>query len=380
MISGRGLGHTGGTLDKLEVDPRLRRASPTMRCLRKVVREVGCAIIGQTAALAPADQRLYAIRDVTATVESIPLITASILSKKLAAGLSALVMDVKTGSRRLHADAARARANSRRASPRVATGAGLPTVALITDMNEPLASAAGNARRGAQRRRLSDRRAPRRAAARGDAGARRRAAGRARPRARSRARRALQLQARARQRRGGGAVRAHGRGARRPRGLSAPTRARCCPPRRSSSRRRAATRGFVRGDRRPRGRARGGGARRRPARGRADAIDPAVGLTELAGIGARGRRGRAAGAGPRARRGGGGGGERAAGGGLSHRRRAAGARRRRSSSGSSRLSLLVAVTELEPGALGRRGCRRCCPGGASTRRRRSATARASATR
>ena len=143
MISGRGLGHTGGTLDKLEAIPGYA-AKPDNALFRKVVREVGCAIIGQTASLAPADQRLYAIRDVTATVESIPLITASILSKKLAAGLSALVMDVKCGSGAFMPtlEGARELAQSIAA---VATGAGTPTVALITDMNEPLASAAGNA-------------------------------------------------------------------------------------------------------------------------------------------------------------------------------------------------------------------------------------------
>ena len=107
------------------------------------MRDVGCAIIGQTETLAPADRRLYAIRDVTATVESIALITASILSKKLAAGLEGLVMDVKTGSGAFMPtlDAARELAES------IATVArrGLPTVSLITDMNEPLASAAGNA-------------------------------------------------------------------------------------------------------------------------------------------------------------------------------------------------------------------------------------------
>ena len=143
MISGRGLGHTGGTLDKLEAVPGYV-AKPDNALFRKVVREVGCAIIGQTAALAPADQRLYGVRDVTATVESIPLITASILSKKLAAGLSALVMDVKTGSGAFMATLEGARELAQSIAT-VATGAGVPTVALITDMDEPLASAAGNA-------------------------------------------------------------------------------------------------------------------------------------------------------------------------------------------------------------------------------------------
>ncbi|WP_375465862.1 thymidine phosphorylase [uncultured Methylobacterium sp.] len=142
MISGRGLGHTGGTLDKLASVPGYD-AAPDLATFRRVVREVGCAIIGQTEDLAPADRRLYAIRDVTGTVESLDLITASILSKKLAAGLDGLVMDVKVGSGAFMAglDEARALAGSIVA---VASGAGLPTVALITDMDAPLASFAGN--------------------------------------------------------------------------------------------------------------------------------------------------------------------------------------------------------------------------------------------
>ncbi len=143
MISGRGLGHTGGTLDKLNSIPGYA-SQPDLTLFKRVVKEAGCAIIGQTADLAPADRRLYAIRDVTATVESVALITASILSKKLAAGLQGLVMDVKTGSGAFMAtlDGARELATS---IATVANDAGLPTVSLITDMNEPLASAAGNA-------------------------------------------------------------------------------------------------------------------------------------------------------------------------------------------------------------------------------------------
>jgi thymidine phosphorylase len=143
MISGRGLGHTGGTLDKLDSIPGYV-SQPDLALFKRVVKEAGCAIIGQTADLAPADRRLYAIRDVTATVESIALITASILSKKLAAGLQGLVMDVKTGSGAFMPtlEASRELATS---IATVARGAGLPTVSLITDMNEPLASAAGNA-------------------------------------------------------------------------------------------------------------------------------------------------------------------------------------------------------------------------------------------
>jgi thymidine phosphorylase len=143
MISGRGLGHTGGTLDKLDSIPGYR-TQPDLDHFQRVVRETGAAIIGQTDDLAPADKRLYAIRDVTATVESIPLITASILSKKLAAGLGGLVMDVKFGSgafMETH-DAARDLA---RMIVATAHAAGLPTTALLTDMHAPLATSAGNA-------------------------------------------------------------------------------------------------------------------------------------------------------------------------------------------------------------------------------------------
>jgi thymidine phosphorylase len=143
MISGRGLGHTGGTLDKLDAVPGYV-TQPDNALFRKVVRETGAAIIGQTADLAPADKRLYAIRDVTATVESIPLITASILSKKLAAGLHGLVLDVKTGSGAFMPTLRRSRELAL-SLVSVANGAGLSTSALITDMNQPLASAAGNA-------------------------------------------------------------------------------------------------------------------------------------------------------------------------------------------------------------------------------------------
>ena len=143
MISGRGLGHTGGTLDKFDSIPGYK-TQPDNTLFRKVVKEVGCAVIGQTSDLAPADKRFYAIRDVTGTVESIDLITASILSKKLAAGLQGLVLDVKwgTGAFMQSFEEARALAES---LVRVANGAGLRTTALLTDMNESLASAAGNA-------------------------------------------------------------------------------------------------------------------------------------------------------------------------------------------------------------------------------------------
>jgi len=143
MISGRGLGHTGGTLDKLEAIPGYR-ADVSVDMLRSVVRDVGCAIVAASAEVAPADRRLYAIRDVTATVESIDLITASILSKKLAAGLEGLVLDVKVGSGAFMKSMEEAEALAR-ALVATAQGAGCMTTALITDMSQPLATAAGNA-------------------------------------------------------------------------------------------------------------------------------------------------------------------------------------------------------------------------------------------
>jgi len=143
MISGRGLGHTGGTLDKLDAIPGYQ-STPGLGKLREVIKSVGCAIIGQTDDIAPADRRFYAIRDVTGTVESIPLITASILSKKVAAGNEALVMDVKagTGAFMQSTDDARALANSIIGA---ASNIGLKTHALITDMSQILGDSAGNA-------------------------------------------------------------------------------------------------------------------------------------------------------------------------------------------------------------------------------------------
>jgi thymidine phosphorylase len=143
MISGRGLGHTGGTLDKFDAIPG-SATQPDAGTFRRVVAEVGCAIIGQTADIAPADRRLYAIRDVTGTVESIDLITASILSKKLAAGLEALILDVKVGSGAFLPSMKEARALAR-SLVSTANGAGCKTRALITDMSAPLARTAGNA-------------------------------------------------------------------------------------------------------------------------------------------------------------------------------------------------------------------------------------------
>ncbi len=143
MISGRGLGHSGGTLDKMDAIPGYR-TQPDLATLRRVVEEIGCAIIGQTDDLAPADRRLYAIRDTTGTVESIPLITASILSKKLAAGLQGLVMDVKYGSGAFMRSPRDAKALAQ-SLVAVAGGAGLRITALLTDMNETLGDSAGNA-------------------------------------------------------------------------------------------------------------------------------------------------------------------------------------------------------------------------------------------
>lgn len=142
MISGRGLGHTGGTLDKLEAIPGYRCDQPEDD-FRRIVRTTGCAIVAASGDFAPADRRLYAIRDESATVESIDLITASILSKKLAAGLQALVLDVKAGS---GAFLRKAESSHRLAQALVETanGAGCPTAALITDMDQPLARSAGN--------------------------------------------------------------------------------------------------------------------------------------------------------------------------------------------------------------------------------------------
>ncbi|HET9977830.1 MAG TPA: thymidine phosphorylase [Burkholderiaceae bacterium] len=143
MISGRGLGHTGGTLDKLQSLAGYAIA-PSPATFTRVLREAGCAIVGASSRVAPADKRLYAIRDVTATVESLPLITASILSKKLAAGLQYLVMDVKVGNGAFCTTRAQARALGRSLVD-VAGAAGLPTNALLTDMNQVLGRTAGNA-------------------------------------------------------------------------------------------------------------------------------------------------------------------------------------------------------------------------------------------
>ena len=143
MISGRGLGHTGGTLDKFDSIPGYR-TTPSDDIFRRTVKEVGCAIIGQTGSLAPADKKIYAIRDVCGTVESIDLITASILSKKLAAGLNCLVMDLKCGNGAFMDSLERA-VELASSIVRVANAAGTKTKAVITDMNQVLGRSVGNA-------------------------------------------------------------------------------------------------------------------------------------------------------------------------------------------------------------------------------------------
>ena len=142
MISGRGLGHTGGTLDKFDSIPGYN-TQPDIDTYKKVVKEVGCAIIGQTSNLAPADKKLYSIRDVVGTVESLPLITSSILSKKIASGLKSLVLDVKVGNGSFNStiDISRALSHS---LVNVAKGAGLQCEAIITDMNQVLGKSAGH--------------------------------------------------------------------------------------------------------------------------------------------------------------------------------------------------------------------------------------------
>ena len=143
MISGRGLGHTGGTLDKLDSIPGYN-TTPDLATLRRVVTNVGCAIVGQTDDLAPADRHLYAIRDVTATVDSLGLIVASILSKKLAAGLQGLILDVKVGSGAFMTSLEQAQELASELA-QVANAAGLPTQSIISDMNQVLGDTAGNA-------------------------------------------------------------------------------------------------------------------------------------------------------------------------------------------------------------------------------------------
>ena len=143
MVVGRGLAHTGGTLDKLESIPGYQSRPPPER-VRKAMHDAGVAIVGAGDRIAPGDRRLYAIRDVTATVDCLPLIVASILSKKLAAGLEALVLDIKYGNGAVLPEPERGRELAR-AMKETAAAAGLPMRALLTDMSEPLARSAGNA-------------------------------------------------------------------------------------------------------------------------------------------------------------------------------------------------------------------------------------------
>lgn len=143
MLAGRGLGHTGGTLDKLDSIPGYN-TTPDLETFRKVVKGVGGAIIGQTAEIAPADKRMYSVRDITATTESLELITSSILSKKLAAGLQSLVMDVKTGNGAFLTEYEES-IKLAESIASIGNGAGCKTTALITCMNQPITDAAGNA-------------------------------------------------------------------------------------------------------------------------------------------------------------------------------------------------------------------------------------------
>jgi len=142
MISGRGLGHTGGTLDKFDAIPGYN-TQPDIETFKKVVKEVGCAIIGQTSNLAPADKKLYSIRDVVGTVESLPLITSSILSKKIASGVTSLVLDVKVGNGSFNSTIQIAEKLAK-SLVNVAKGADLKCEALITDMNQVLGKSAGH--------------------------------------------------------------------------------------------------------------------------------------------------------------------------------------------------------------------------------------------
>ena len=142
MISGRGLGHTGGTLDKFDSIPGYN-TQPDIKKFQKVVKKIGCAIIGQTSNLAPADKKLYAIRDIAGTVESIPLITSSILSKKIASGINSLVLDVKVGNGSFNPDKKIAE-NLARSLVKIAKNAGLKCTAILTDMNQVLGFNAGH--------------------------------------------------------------------------------------------------------------------------------------------------------------------------------------------------------------------------------------------
>ena len=159
MISGRGLGHSGGTLDKLESIPGFN-VNLTLTEFRRVLETCGCALIGQTAEIAPADKKIYALRDVTGTVESPALICASIMSKKLAEGIDALVLDVKTGSGAFMKNLEDA-ANLAELLVETGQRMGKKVVALITDMNQPLGRKAGNAMEVASRSKCSPGEAPR---------------------------------------------------------------------------------------------------------------------------------------------------------------------------------------------------------------------------